>query len=187
MRTALSVLSGIIVGAAGVVFLGPEKLQQRTPSTTEITDSGSGPSRITQRVDEDHLVQVLAENGTLQRTTVYEFAVQSDGRELRSIIEELAAGPASGMQRFALSVLFARYAELDAAGSIDALSRVRDLQLAEALALEILDVIGIDDFNITWVTGSLPSSESMRFRVEAIARLAESSPSAALQLALLTD
>jgi hypothetical protein len=185
-RTILSVLAGIAVGAVSASYLNPHA-PVREALSPEDASSARQVSDLLPAADRAQAIETVVEGGRAERSTIYRIAVQSDDEDLRALIEELARAPATSMQRFALSVLFTRYAELNVGAAIDALAVVREPRLAEALALVILEVIGIDDLNITRVLAALPSTDPMAFRVEAIAELAKAAPSDALQMALMTD
>jgi hypothetical protein len=185
-RTILSVLSGIAVGASGTFYLrANDPLEETLPLADERISTNE--LRLARAADPARLIERIAAGENTERSAIYLLAGQSDETDLRGMIDRLAQEPATATRRFALSVLFTRYAELDADAAIDALAAIREHPLAEKMGLAVLEVIGIDDGTVARVAAGLPGTDPAAFRVEAIAALAQSAPFDALQMALSTD
>jgi len=144
-RTMLSVLFGIAVGSAGTVYLGQDDPEAEILPARVLRSAP--PERRPSPLTGVETIRRIADGGSTERSAIYRMAVDSDTEDLRAMIGELAPARSTASKRLAMSVLFARYAELDAGAAIGALAGVREPRLAEAMGLAILDVIGTNEVN----------------------------------------
>ena len=174
------------VAAAAAVYFG----LHRTPSSGIALEIGAAPDAgVTQALVAPNLESVLERASAVsERAAIYELAARADESSLGALIEDAIELPESSVKGVLLGALALRAVDLDADTGLEALGALNlEARQANLLGLTLFEALGPSSENIERVMNALPRMDRRRFRIDALARWADTDAERAFQEALSVD